>query len=90
MMRGAVSLIAFAGLLAGCGAGYSGDAKAVHDMCTANGGAPAYCDCMVKTLQEKLTPEAFAKVAQADDGGDLDATLDTMNAAHAACEASAN
>ncbi len=88
-MRIAVVSIALASLLGGCGEGYSGDAKVVHDTCAANGGAPAYCDCMVKTLQEKLTPEAFAKVAQGDDDGDLMATLDVMGGADKACAAPA-
>jgi len=88
-MRIAVSFIALAALLSGCGGGLSGDAKAVHDACAANGGEAAYCDCMVKILQEKLSPEAFAKVAAGDDDGDLMATLDVMGEADKACAAPA-
>jgi len=83
-MRAAAGLLALVVLPGGCG-GLSGDAKAVHDACTANGGEAAYCDCMVKTLQAQLTPEAFARVAKGDDGGDLMGSLDAMDAADKAC-----
>ncbi len=87
-MRRSAGLLALLVLPGGCG-GLSGDARAVHEACTANGGAPAYCDCMVKTLQAQLTPEAFAQVARGDDGGDLMASLDAMDAANKACAAPA-
>lgn len=88
MMRVAVGFTALAALLSGCGGGLTGDAKAVHDACTANGGEAAYCDCMVKTLQETLSPEAFANVAKGEDGGDLMGSLDAMDAADKTCKAS--
>lgn len=86
-MRVVVSLVAMAGLLAGCGGGLTGDAKEVHDLCTSNGGEKAYCDCVTAHLQQTLTPEAFTKVGQADDGGDLEGTLDLLASAHAVCAA---
>ncbi len=72
--------------LAGCGgAPLTGDAKAVHELCIAGGGAAAYCDCTTKELQAKLTPEVFAQVARGETGSDPAATLDAMAAADKAC-----
>ena len=81
-------IIGFAGLLAGCGGGsaFTGDAKAVHEMCVANGGVASYCDCTTKELQAKLTPEVFAQVAKGVAGSDPATLLDVMAAADKACK----
>lgn len=85
-MRGLIA----AGLLAlvSCSAepALTGDAKAVHEICIANGGDKAYCDCTTKELQAKLTPEVFAQVARHEPGADPAATLDAMAAADASCK----
>ena len=78
------SVMAAALVLAGCG-GYSGDAKAVHDMCTANGGKSDYCDCITKTLEAKLSKEAFADIAKGGTEGALNANLDAIDEANKAC-----
>ena len=73
--------------LAGCGGSpLTGDAKAVHDVCIANGGAASYCDCTTKELQAKMTPELFAQIAKGETGSDPAATLDFMAAADTACK----
>lgn len=82
--------VGFAALLAGCGGattGFTGEAKSVHEMCAANGGAVSYCDCTTRELQAKLTPEVFAQVAKREAGSDPAATLDAMAAADKACAA---
>ena len=74
-------------LLVGCGGSpLTGDAKAVHDLCVANGGVASYCDCTTKELQAKMTPELFAQVAKGETGGDPATTLDVMMAADKACK----
>ena len=81
-------ILLVAGLLslAGCGgSALTGDAKAVHDICTANGGAASYCDCTTKELQAKLSPEVFAQVAERQPGSDPETLLDVMAAADKAC-----
>lgn len=84
-MRLAIT-IGFAALLTGCGGPtFTGDAKAVHETCVANGGAASYCDCTTMELQAKLTPEVFAQVAKSETGSDPSATLDAMAAADKAC-----
>ena len=87
MMRLAI-IAAFAALLTACGGGaatFTGDAKAVHETCVANGGVASYCDCTTKELQAKLVPEVFAQVAKGQSGSDPSATLDVMAAADKAC-----
>lgn len=84
--------LAVAGLalaLAACGGdGFSGDAKASYDMCVGGGGEPAYCSCVTKDLQTRMTPEVFAKMAKAEMGEDeMNAVLDEIAAADAACAA---
>jgi hypothetical protein len=81
-------ILLVAGLLslAGCGgSALTGDAKAVQDICTANGGAASYCDCTTKELQAKLSPEVFAQVAKRQPGSDPETLLDVMAAADKAC-----
>lgn len=80
-------LFAGALVLAGCSGAtpLTGDAKAVHDLCTSAGGAVAYCDCSTKELQAKLTPEVFANVAKGEPGTDPAALLDAMAAADKVC-----
>ena len=87
MMRLAI-IVGFAALLTGCGGGetaFTGDAKAVHETCVANGGVASYCDCTTKELQAKLAPDVFAQVAKGQSGSDPAATLDVMAAADRAC-----
>ena len=89
MMRLCVTFVV-AVLLTGCGGGgdtFTGDAKAVNDLCLNNSGTAAYCTCTTKMLQEKLTPEAFAQIAKVNPEGDLSATLDIINTADKACAA---
>ena len=81
-------LVLAAGLmvLAGCsGSALTGDAKAVHDLCAANGGKAAYCDCTTKELQAKLSPEIFAQVGKGETGSDPETLLDVMAAADKVC-----
>ncbi|MEQ1781395.1 MAG: hypothetical protein ABMA14_08550 [Hyphomonadaceae bacterium] len=86
MMRLAIK-IGFAALLAGCGsATFTGDAKAVNQLCLKNSGTAAYCECTTKELQAKLAPEVFALVAKGETGSDPAATLDVMAAADKVCK----
>lgn len=85
MMRLAI-VVGLASVVGGCGgSALTGDAKAVHDICTANGGAASYCDCTTKELQAKLSPEVFAQVATRQPGSDPESLLDVMAAADKAC-----
>jgi hypothetical protein len=85
VMRLAI-MVGLASVLAGCGgSALTGDAKAVHDICTANGGTASYCDCTTKELQAKLSPEVFAQVAKRQPGSDPETLLDVMAAADKAC-----
>jgi hypothetical protein len=86
MMRLAV-IVGFAALLTACGGGtaFTGDARAVHETCVANGGVASYCDCTTKELQAKLSPEVFAQVAKRETGSDPATLLDVMAAADKAC-----
>jgi hypothetical protein len=77
--------VGLATLLSGCGGGLTGDAKAVNDMCAANGGEARYCECVTKALQEKLSAEAFADIAKGGKNSQLDATLDVIGEADAIC-----
>ena len=73
--------------LAGCGgSALTGDAKAVHEVCVANGGTASYCDCTTKELQAKLSPEVFAQVARRETGSDPQTLLDVMAAADKVCK----
>ena len=72
-------------MLSGCGGGPTGYAKAVNDMCTANGGEARYCECVTKALQEKLPKEAFADMAKGGKGAELGPTLDVIAEADAVC-----
>lgn len=72
-------------LLSGCGGGFTGDAKAVNDMCISGGGEARYCDCVTKALQEKLSKEAFADMAKGGKDADLGANLDVIGEADAIC-----
>lgn len=73
-------------LAAGCGDGFSGDAKAVNDLCVRNGGTAAYCECTTKTLQGKLSPEAFAQIAKgAPAPAEMQATLAVIGEADKVC-----
>lgn len=71
-------------MLSGCG-GLTGDAKAVNDMCTANGGEARYCECVTKALQEKLSKEAFADMAKGGKASEMGASLDVIGEADAVC-----
>lgn len=74
-----------AAILSACGGGYTGDAKVMNDMCTANGGEARYCDCVTKALQEKLSKEAFAEMAKGGKESELGANLDVIGEADAVC-----
>lgn len=72
--------------LAGCGGGgFSGDAKAVNDMCAKNGGKPDYCACLTRTLEASVTKEQFALIGKGGPTAELDAVLDDIAKADAAC-----
>lgn len=88
MRRALLSLTPLA-LLAACGDGvpFSGEARAAYDLCVAGGGEAAYCTCVTKTLQEKMSPEAFSKMAKGEQATDLEATLLTIGQADESCKA---
>jgi hypothetical protein len=87
MKRIGIAFVVALMALAGCGGPpLTGDAKAVHDLCVANGGVASYCDCTTEELQAKMTPELFAQVAKGETGSDPATTLDVMVAADKACK----
>ncbi len=72
-------------MLSGCGGGFTGDAKAMNDMCISGGGEARYCDCVTKALQEKLSKDAFAEMAKGGKASELGANLDVIGEADAIC-----
>jgi hypothetical protein len=82
----AVTLAALV-MLAGCGDGvpFTGDARAAYDRCIVGDGTAARCTCVTKILQEKLSPDAFSRMAKGEVGDDLEATLVEISAADQAC-----
>lgn len=72
-------------LLAACGDGLSGNARAVRDMCASNAGEAVYCTCIARTLEGQMAPEAFAGMAQGGDEAELGALLDQIAKADSSC-----
>lgn len=74
-------------LLAACGDGvpFTGEARAAYDRCIVGEGTPAHCTCVTKALQEKMSTDAFSRMAKGEVGDDLEATLVEISAADQAC-----
>ena len=87
-MRRALFGLAPLALLAACGDGvpFSGEARAAYDTCVSGGGEAAYCTCVTNTLQEKMSPEAFSKMAKGEQAADLEATLIAIGQADESCK----
>jgi len=87
MMKRIAFAIASLALLASCGDGvpFSGEARAAYNTCVSGGGEAAYCTCMTKALQEKMSPDAFSKMAKGEQGDDLEATLTVIAEADQTC-----
>ena len=75
-------------LLAACGDGvpFNGEAQAAYDTCVSGGGEAAYCTCVTNALQEKMSPEAFSKMAKGGQAADLEATLTAIGQADESCK----
>lgn len=74
-------------MLAACGDGvpFTGEARAAYDTCVSGGGEALYCSCVTTALQEKMSPEAFGKMAKGEQGDDLEATLTVIAEADETC-----